>query len=84
MTADPTMPSVSSNRGSAPRQDFVTAFPRVPKLAVNNIIGLDKYYRSATLLLRQVGTHMLPRVHLLRELFCCFASHTGLGADAGG
>ena len=49
------MPSVGSNRGSVPRQDFSTPFPNVPKLAVNNIIGLDKYYRSATLLLRQVG-----------------------------
>ena len=48
------MPSVSSNRGSAPRQDFTTPFPDVPKRPVNNIIGLDKYYRSATYLLRQV------------------------------
>ena len=56
------MPSVSSNRGSAPRQDYTSPFPSVPKRPVNNIIGLDKYYRSATYLLRQVDAGHLPGV----------------------
>lgn len=28
--------------------------PNVPTFGVNNLIGLDKYYRSANLVLRQV------------------------------
>ena len=78
------MPSVSSNRGYVPRQEYDTAFPRVPKLAVNNIIGLDKYYRSATLLLRQVGPTCgpIPRAVVLSRItknirWCCRRTSTG-------
>lgn len=44
------MPAVGSHRQLAP----VDILPAVPTRAVNNIISLDKYYRSANLLLRQV------------------------------
>ncbi len=47
------MPSVNGvRRGIGVRQQ--PALPRILTVKVNNIIGLDKYYRSATLLLRQV------------------------------
>jgi hypothetical protein len=47
------MPSVGVSRREQ-KGHYSSAFPRIVKVPVNNIIGLDKYYRSATLLLRQV------------------------------
>jgi len=45
------MPAVGFNRQHAPLE----LLPAVPPRAVNHIISLDKYYRSAHLLLRQVS-----------------------------
>ncbi|CAL8467347.1 g6884 [Coccomyxa elongata] len=50
------MPSVNGvRRGTGVRQQ--PALPRILTVKVNNIIGLDKYYRSATLLLRQADEY---------------------------
>lgn len=45
------MPAARS--GNLSRQAS-SGVPNVPSFGVNNLIGLDKYYRSANLLLRQV------------------------------
>lgn len=55
------MPSVNG-LGRDPFARHPSVLPKILRLQVNNIIGLDKYYRSATLLLRQVETpvHFVP------------------------
>jgi hypothetical protein len=45
------MPAVGFHRQHTPLE----LLPAVPTRAVNHIISLDKYYRSAHLLLRQVS-----------------------------
>ena len=72
------MPSVGVSRRDLKAYNG-SAFPRIVKVPINNIIGLDKYYRSATLLLRQV-TCLPLRSLCAQPAFCTSKpalTHTG-------
>ena len=62
------MPAVGSHR----RHDtHDLLLPAVPPRPVNHVISLDRYYRSADLVLRQVGTHgCLPALPAPGVLYC--------------
>lgn len=72
------MPSVNG-LGRDPFARHPSVLPKILRLQVNNIIGLDKYYRSATLLLRQVETPctFCALVSIsLREKGCCSSEYS--------